>query len=123
MINLPSSPTAATISTNIEGNIACPGEVLVLTCTGQGPAQRWNIQSIDIEHVHTFTIGETPGTISVEDPYNFTLISVAFDSFESTLSTTITNEINNTVIECTDSLSHDTAVIRIAGLMMNSIFT
>ena len=32
---------AASISSNIEKAMVCPGEELILTCNGQGIAQRW----------------------------------------------------------------------------------
>ena len=109
------SPTAATISTNVESNIVCPGELLVLTCTGQGTYQQWHVRDEGgIVREHIFLRGNPPGTIFVEDPYNFTLIS---REFKSTLSTIIVIEMNNTIIECSDRLSQDTSIIRIAGLM------
>ena len=83
--------TAASISSNIEGAMVCPGEELILTCTGQGPVQRWiitNEDSIDIEVTFSSTsdeqrlISRNFNTMIFE----FALISVAFDHFESMVS-------------------------------------
>ena len=111
---------AATISTNIKGNIVCSKEQLVLTCTGQGTTQRWRIENEGGVTEKVFTKSDSRGTLSPMDAYQFTLVSTAYYSFESRLSTVVTNAINNTMVECTDStLPRDRTTIKLAGLQNN----
>ena len=115
---LPSLYTAASVSTNIGGNIACPGEELMLTCTGQGTTQRWRVENqVGTEEI-LFSSGEDPNTQLLSNLYNFTLRSSVHSNFESTLSVIATNNLNNTFVECTDRLSQDTVTIKIAGLII-----
>ena len=109
---------AASISYNIEGAMVCPGEELILTCTGQGPVQRWTItdeDGADIEVSFSRTSDEQRliscnfNTMTFE----FALMSVAFDHFESMFSVVVTEEINNTRVECTGRLSRDSIVLTI----------
>ena len=112
---------AATISTNIKGNIVCPGEQLVLTCTGQGNTQRWHIESEGgVVAQQVFKKSDSRGTWPPVGAYQFTLVSTAYYSFESRLSTVVTNAMNNTMVECTDSvLPRDRTTIKLAGTQNN----
>ena len=96
--------------------MVCPGEELILTCTGQGTSQRWIItdeNGADIEVIFSSTSDEQRlinryfNTMTFE----FALISVAFDYFESTVSVVVTEEINNTRVECTGRLSRDSIIV------------
>ena len=110
--------TAASISSNIEGVMVCPGEVLMLTCTGQGTSQRWHItggasQINEILNLF-FAKSDELGT-QERQGYNFTLISTVYENFISTLSTVVTSAINNTIVECAGHSSRDSATILLAG--------
>ena len=93
---------AASISSNIEGVMVCPGEVLMLTCACQGTSQRWRritggapkINDINL----LFAKSDELGT-QERQGCNFmcTLIST---NFITTLSTVVTSAINNTIVEC-----------------------
>ena len=104
----------------------CPGEELILTCTGQGTSQRWHITAnsalsqIDVNFL--FVKRDKLGT-QEHGRYNFTLISSLYETFISTLSTVVTSEMNNTVAECTGHLGRDSATILLAGCstIINSI--
>ena len=99
--------------------MVCPGEKLILTCTGQGPVQRWTISSdenanniLEVTFVSSTSdeqrlISRNFNTISFE----FTLMSVASDHIESTVSVVVTEEINNTRVECTGHLSRDSIIV------------
>lgn len=106
--------TAATITTNIKGSIVCPGEHLILTCTGVGVTQRWDIGNDD-RVSYTFTAGNGPGTRYHIGSYQFTLVSSTRNHFQSTLTTFATIVMNNTVVECNDGMPADRVTIRIAG--------
>ena len=110
--------TAASISSNIEGAMVCPGEELILTCTGQGPVQRCIItdeDGVDIEVTFSSTsdeqrlISHNFNTMIFE----FDLMSVAFDHFELMVSVVVTEEINNTRVDCTGYLSTDSVILMI----------
>ena len=45
--------------------------------------------------------------------FEFAVMSVAFDDFESMVSVVVTEEINNTRVECTGHLSRDSVVLLI----------
>ena len=114
--------TAASITSNIDGE-ACQGEKLVLACTGRRAIHRWTLEteSSVSPAVHmVYRIGDEPETITVTVPgglyiINFTLVSATQNQFESTVSTVLTNTMNNTVVECGDSDSEEATIIRIAG--------
>ena len=112
--------TAASVTSNIDGE-ACQGEKLVLACTGRRAIHRWTLEteSSVSPAVHMiYRTGDEPETITVTVPgglYNFTLVSAAQNQFESTVSTVLTNTMNNTVVECGDSDSEEATIIRIAG--------
>ena len=92
---------------------------MILTCTGEGHAQRWHVVNEDGGVAEaTFLIGQGRGRQHQMGPYQFTLISSTLNHFQSTLTTIATIAMNNTVVECNDDLPPDTVMIRIAGLSM-----
>ena len=108
--------TAVSISSNIEGAMVCPGEELILTCTGQGTSQRWHITVNGVTQITLFfTNSDKLGTQEHRQEYNFTLISTEYDNFISTLSTLVTSAMNNTMAECTGHLGRDSETILLAG--------
>ena len=62
-----------------------------------------------------FTNGDQLGTQITKDVFEFTLISMQYNHFESTLSTVVTNTVNNTAVVCTGLSSPATVTLRIAG--------
>ena len=107
---------ASIITTNIEDNIVCPGEELILTCTGEGDSLRWNVQNKNSDSTEELFIrGQHLGLRRTWNSFTFTLISTDYNHFESTLSTVVTNAVNNTEVECSTSSSRDTVTIRVAG--------
>ena len=122
MINLTSNyilyityNTAANLTTNTEGE-ACQGEVWVLTCTGHTPTHRWTLEiEGSIPTVVTYIASHSVPGIMHRGSYNFTLISATNNWFESSVSTALTAEINNTVAKCTDIESEEKQAIRITG--------
>lgn len=110
--------TAASISSNIDGVIVCPGEELILTCTGQGTSQRWRVTANGASQTDSisflFVQSDELGT-QEHQGYSFTLISTMYDNFISTLSSVVTSTMNNTVAECTGHLSKDSVSILLAG--------
>ena len=109
---------AASITNNIENNLVCPGEELIFNCTSRGTTQRWNIVKGGIHLLEqVFTSGQQVGTQGTWDVYEFILISTQYNNFESTLSTVVTNAMNNTDIVCR-GLSREspaTVTLRIEG--------
>ena len=106
--------TAASITTNIDGK-ACQGEEWVLTCTGQSTTHRWRLETAGSNSIQiTYTRGDVLGTTH-EGLYYFTLVSASNNGFESTVSTVLTNAMNNTVAECSDTESKESEAIRIAS--------
>ena len=102
--------------------MVCPGEELILTCTGQGTSQRWTITDEDgagfeVSFSSTSTSDEQRlvsryfNTITFE----FALMSVAFSHFQSMISVVVTEEINNTRVECTGRFSRDSVIVMITG--------
>jgi hypothetical protein len=112
---------AASISSNFEGVMLCPGEELILTCTGQGPVQRWTVtdeDGADIEVTFISTQSDERRLISHifnTMTFEFSLTSVAFDRFESMVSVVVTEEINSTRVECHGRFSGDSVVLMITG--------
>ena len=101
----------------------CPGEELVLTCTSQGTSQRWRIaEEGGAITEQAFVKGGELRILVIRNSYRFTLMSVAYDNFESTLSAMATNAINNTMVECTGHFSRYSIVIKIAGLFVHINF-
>ena len=89
---------------------------MVLTCTGIGTSQTWNVMKEDVRLTgKVFTSGEVVGTQATRDGFKFTLISTQYNDFESTLSTVVTNALNNTTVVCTDHATPATVTIRIEG--------
>ena len=111
-------PTAASVTSNIEGVMVCPGEELVLTCTGQGTSQRWSITGDAARIDIVFVKSDELGTLEHQG-YNFTLISTVYDNFISILSTAVTIAIKNTIIECTGHSSRDSVTVLLAGTLYN----
>lgn len=107
----------AFIATNIEGNIVCPGENLILTCTSTGTSQRWDVENeAAVLHSVGFTIDDSPGSQQFRSSFTFTLISTAQNSdIKSSLSTNVTNAVNNTMVRCAGHSTPATVTIRIAG--------
>jgi hypothetical protein len=100
--------------------MVCPGEELILTCTGQGPIQRWIItdeDGADIEISFSSTSDEQRPVVRSFNTmsFEFALMSVASDHFESTVSVVVTEEINNTKVECTGRSSRVSIVLKIKG--------
>ena len=94
--------------------MVCPGEELILTCTIRGTSQRWTITDEDGADIEvTFTRNEQRPVAHYFNTmtFEFALISVAFDHFESTVSVVVTEEINNTRVECTGRFSRDSIII------------
>ena len=90
----------------------------MFTCTSRlSRSQRWQVGSF---FHHTFLIGDDEGArfTSSNIMHNFTLVLVARNNsyLESTFSTMATSGLNNTHAECTDSQSHESVKIKIAGL-------
>lgn len=101
--------------------MVCPGEELVLTCTSQGTSHRWYISDEDGAN---FEVSFTKSTSDEQRliirnfntmSFEFALMSVAYDHFESTVSVIVTEEINNTRVECTGRFSRDLVVLKISG--------
>ena len=68
----------------------------------------------------TYTARQSvPGT-NHKGPYNFTLVSVSNDWFESIVSTVLTTALNNTVAKCGDNTEAE-VTIRIAGSILITI--
>ena len=114
--------TAAILTTNIDGE-ACQGEIWILTCTGRSHTHRWTLEMEGSEPIMmTYTARQSvPGT-NHKGPYNFTLVSVSNDWFESIVSTVLTTALNNTVAKCVDTQSEAQPVtIRIAGSILITI--
>ena len=92
---------------------------MIFTCTSGGSSQRWRlIRENDVLGVplteHTFLRSNDVGTVSIQNNiFNFTLIHVS-SYLESTFSTVATNELDNTIVECTSP--RDTVKIRIIGI-------
>ena len=111
----------AHITSNIDDNVACPGEELILTCTSEGAFQRWSKaednHSLDI--IILFTRQDQPGRQTIMGLFTGTLISVDYDHNNiivvSNLSTVISNEINNITVTCSSQTSSATTTIRIKG--------
>jgi hypothetical protein len=100
--------------------MACPGEELILTCTGQGTSQRWTISDekeniIDVTFTSTSDEQRLISRIFNTMTFEFALMSVAFDHFESTISVVVTEEINSTTVECVGRFSRDSVVLMITG--------
>ena len=111
--------TAATLTTNVDGE-ACQGETWILTCTGRRPVLRWTLETEGSQSIMMiYTAGQSvPGTIHM-GPYNFTLVSVSTNRFESIVSTVLSTALNNTVAKCVDIQSEAQPVtIRITGSIM-----
>ena len=98
-------------------DVVCPGEELILTCIDEGTSQRWNVRNEDGDSTEvTFLVGSSQvGTRHTWNLFTWTVISTDHNYFESTLSTVVTNVVNNTVVECSGQMSPATATIRIAG--------
>ena len=109
--------TAATITTNIEDDVVCPGKELIITCTSDSTfQQRWTVMNDGgtiLAH-HLFTSGSQLGAYGSLD-YHFTLISTANNRFISTFSTVATSALNDATVECADSSSPDVTTIKIQG--------
>ena len=101
----------------MEGNVVCPGEELILTCTGVGDSLRWNVENENSGSTEELIIRTHQlGLIRTWNSFTFTLISTDYYHFESTLSTVVINAVNNTDVECSISEStRNTVTIRIAG--------
>ena len=96
--------------------MVCPGEELILTCIGQGISQRWVVTDEDGTNTEvTFTstndeqrlISRYFNTMTFE----FAVMSATFDHFESTVSVVVTEEINNTRVECVGRFSRDSIIV------------
>ena len=97
---------------------------MILTCTDQGTSQRWDVRKHDGDSTEeVFVRGNQLGTKYTWNSFTFTLISTDFNSFESTLSTVVTNAVNNTEVVCTGLSSSDTTIIRIAGKLTQAMIT
>lgn len=111
--------SATIISKNIEDDLLCTGENLILTCRDQSTStQRWFVQKDGAElALITFTTSSQLGTQPPKNfHYNFTLLSTLYNCFKSRLSLNVQNSMDNAVVECAGSLSRDRKTIRIAGL-------
>ena len=113
--------TATTITSN-DGAV-CPGQQLVLTCTGQGASQRWSIMKGGLSTQCSFVSDGQPGMLCLREIpaaglHNLTmqLQSTARQHFVSTLSTVTTTSLNSTMIECTTGSSRDMTTILIRGI-------
>ena len=110
---------AATVTTNIEGDVVCPGEELIINCTSYGTRQqRWTVMNDGGEIVahHIFGI-DYQQPYSVQN-YHFMLISTANNHLVSTFSTVATSALNNATVECADASSRDIARIKILGTLL-----
>ena len=109
--------TAATVTTNIEGDVVCPGEELIINCTSNHGTrqQRWTVTNDGGEIVvhHIFGI-DNQQPYSVQN-YHFMLISTANNRLVSTFSTVATSVLNDATVECADASSQDIARIKILG--------
>ena len=108
--------------------MVCPGEELILTCTSQGTTQRWVVRDEDgasVDVVFTST-SDQQGLVTRDFntlSFEFALISVAYDHFESTVSAIIVSEeINNTRVECIGRFSRDFVVLTITGSLLVIIY-
>jgi hypothetical protein len=119
-------PSAASISSNIKGPMVCPGEELILTCTSQGTSQRWiitdeNDASFEVTFTSTSDEQRLVSRIFNTMTFEFALMSVAFDHFESMVSVVVTEEINSTTVECVGRFSsRDSVVLMITGWCMQA---
>lgn len=97
---------------------------MIYTCVSQGTSQRWRLDNaksgVLIEYI--YIRGQQPGHTSLRYPYTFALVSAEQNQFKSTVSVIATKSINNTVVECTDTLSRDSTTIGIAGLTQLFVF-
>ena len=110
---------AATLKTNIDGE-GCQGETWILTCTGHSPIHRWTLEAEGSQPIMmSYTRQSVPRT-NHKGPYNFTLVSVSNDWFESIVSTVLTTALNNTVAKCGDNTEAE-VTIRIAGSILITI--
>ena len=100
--------------------MVCPGEELILICTGQGPVQRWTIadeDGADIEVSFSSTSDEQRLISRNFNTMTFEFVIMISQSmsaaFESTVSVVVTEEINNTRVDCTGHLLRDSIVLKI----------
>lgn len=107
----------ASITSNIDNDVACPGEELILTCTSEGAFQRWSRAEDDHSLDIIFTRQDQPGRQMIMGLFTGTLISVDYDRniVISNLSTVLSNEINNIMVTCSSQTSSATTTIRIKG--------
>ena len=110
--NVQLHPSPQILMENFE---VCQGEEWVLTCTGHSATHRWRFEKEGSDLVEAvYTSRDTPGNIQ-KGLYDFTLVSATNNWFESTVSTVLINAMNNTVAECSDTISEESETIRIAG--------
>jgi hypothetical protein len=94
------------ITSNTDGAAVCPGQEVVLTCVAENTtAIRWRIysslrSSSFIEKTYTSRDINHVGFQEVEGVYTFTLVSYANYQFESTLSVTAMQSLDNVVVKC-----------------------
>ncbi len=97
---------------------------MILTCTSQGTSQRWTISDedengvSDIEVIFVTTTSDGQRLVNrifYTMIFEFALMSVASDHFESTVSVVVTEEINNARlrVECHGHFSRDSVVVTI----------
>ena len=107
--------------------MVCPGEELILTCSSLGTAQRWIITDKDGNDIEaSFSSTSDKQRLVTRNlnmmSFEFALVSVAYDHFESTVSAIVTEEINNTRVECMGRFSRDFVVLTIIyRLVANNI--
>ena len=104
------------ITASIADDLICLGEEVVYTCVTQSTTLRWHVKKEGVVTLESiFSLGQQAGSINVEGPYRFTLISNDNNHIESTVSVVTSSSMHNTVLECGAGSLRDTVTIRIAG--------